>query len=187
MKKYTPYIFPLIVIVIVFFLVYRWYSLRTQRSPMPSESANGLQIEELSQDQINTVLRGSQDVNTSKLEPAVSEGKPPQGRGSIRYVIADGKVHFSVAADLPASETAYRVWVRTPNANDVTQAFMLEVGKGGYMGSASIPESKLPVEIIVTTASDKAEVVKSVILKGSIAAPQASATPSASPAMEGSN
>jgi hypothetical protein len=184
MKKYTPYIFPLIVVVIVFFLVYRWYSLKTQRAAAPSEFGNDIQIEEMTADQINSMLRGSDDVETTELEPSTDENAPI-GRGSIRYTIEDGKVNFTVSADLPASETAYTVWVRSQAGNDLTQAFILEVGKGGYTGSASIPQEKLPLEIIVSTAIDKAEVPNAVVLKGSIAAPDA--TPSASPAMEGSN
>lgn len=187
MKKYTPYIFPLIVIVIVFFLVYRWYSLRTQRVTSPMDNTSDIQIEELTPDQLSSMLRGSEDVNTTQLEPTTTDGATPEGRGSIRYVIENGRVNFSVSADLPDSETVYRVWVRTQNGEDLTQAFMLETGKGGYMGSASIPQEKLPVEIIVSTAADKAEVLNSVLLKGSIAAPAVSATPSASPATEESN
>jgi hypothetical protein len=184
MKKYTPYIFPLLVIVIVFFLVYRWFTLRTQRNTMVPDTAPAIQVEELSPEQLTSVLRGSQNVSTTQLEPTPSQGTAPVGRGTIRYIIADGKVNFSVSADLPEAETAYRVWVRTPNGDDMTEAFMLEVGKGGYMGSASLPQEKLPVEIIVSTASEAAAALNAVVLKGSIAAP---ATPVASPAMGGSN
>lgn len=187
MKKYTPYIFPLIVIVIVFFLVYRWYSLKTQRDSSAADMNQDIQIEELSADQLSSVLRGAADVSTTELQPAQTEGDSPAARGSIRYVIQDGKVNLSVSADLPESETPYRVWLRSQNETDLTEAFMLEVSKGGYMGSAAISQEELPLEVIVTTASDEAAVMDSVLLRGMIEAPAASATPSASPAMEGSN
>ncbi len=187
MKKYTPYIFPLIVIVIVFFLVYRWYSLKTQRDSAPIDLAQDIQIEELSPDQLSSVLRGAADVSTTELEPSETTTDVPAGRGTIRYIIQDGRVNLTVLADLPASETAYRVWVRSQNGDDLTEAFMLETGKGGYMGSAAIPQDKLPLEVIVSTASEESEVLNTAILRGSIDAPEATASPSASPAMEGSN
>lgn len=187
MKKYTPYIFPLIVIVIVFFLVYRWYSLRTQRGNTAADLNSDIQIENLSPEQLSSVLRGTEDVNTTQLEPATTGEAAPVGRGSIRYVIENGRVNFSVSADLPDSDTAYRVWIRSQNGTDLTEAFMLETSKGGYTGSASIPQDKLPVEVIVSTAAQESEVLTTVLLRGNIAAPEASATPSASPAMENGN
>lgn len=188
MKKYTPYIFPLIVIIIVFFLVYRWYSLRTQRDSSASDLGSDIQIEELSPDQLDSVLRGTADVSTTQLEPSEdSDSTMPAGRGTIRYTVEDGKVNFTVSADLPDSESVYRVWVRSEGEDDLTQAFMLEAAKGGYMGSASISQNELPLEIVVSTAAEKSEVMNAVILKGTIAAPEVTASPSASPAMEEAN
>lgn len=187
MKKYTPYIFPLIVVVIVFFLVYRWYSIRTQRDSQQPEFGEGIQIENLSPEQLQNVLRGSRDVSTAQLEPGDSEAAKEVGRGAIRYEIANGRVNFNVSADLPEGDSTYRVWVSSQDGDDLTEAFIMEVGKGGYMGSASVPQDRLPLEIIVSTASQKSEVMDSILLRGLIAAPAvspspaASATPAASP------
>jgi hypothetical protein len=186
MQKYTPYIFPLIVVIIVFFLVYRWYTIRTQRDSQTSDIGEGIQIENLTPEQLQDVMRGSQDVSTAKLEPTDTSTPETAGRGSIRYEIKNGKVNFTVAADLPQNETVYHVWVRSQNADDLTDAFVLESGKGGYMGSAAISEDRLPLEVIVSPATQKSEVMNSVVLKGVIEAPTASPSPSptASPAAE---
>ncbi|MBP7768847.1 hypothetical protein KA082_03375 [Candidatus Woesebacteria bacterium] len=181
MKKYTPYIFPLIVIVIVFFLVYRWYAQRTQRDGSEMEYGNGIQIENLNPDQIKMVNQGGKDVSSSKLEPATTDSKAVQGMGSIRYEVRDGKVNFSVIADLPKSESAYTVWVRSKDGDDLTEAFKLTAGKGGYIGSAAAPQEALPLEVLISTASQKAEVLEKAVLKGSIEAAPASATPTATP------
>jgi hypothetical protein len=34
--------------------------------------------------------------------------------------------------------------------SEAVQAFMLEMGKGGYIGSASVSEATLPFELVVT-------------------------------------
>lgn len=176
MKKYTPYIFPLIVVVIVFFLVYRWYSLNTQRGGQRSDLTEGIQVENLSPEQVQKVLKGSKDVATAKLQPAEA-AKPDQvGSGSIRYEISGGKVNFTVSADLAETAQQYHVWVRSQDGDDLTDAFVLEMGKGGYTGSAAVPEDLLPLEVIVSTSDKKSEVLQSAVLQGVIAAPAPSPT-----------
>jgi hypothetical protein len=182
MKKYTPYIFPLIVIVIVFFLVYRWYSIRTQRDSQQADFGEGIQIENLSPEQLQNVMRGSRDISTTQLEPGDSEKAASVGRGAIKYEIANNRVNFTVSADLPQGTDTFRVWVRSQDGDDLTEAFILETGKGGYMGSASIPQDRLPLEVMVSTASQKSEVMGNVLMKGVIAAPAVSPTPTAKPA-----
>ena len=51
MKKYTPYIFPLVVLSVVFLLVFRWYSMRTDRLETDL-FAEGVEIENLSEDEM---------------------------------------------------------------------------------------------------------------------------------------
>lgn len=181
MKKYTPYIFPLIVVVIVFFLVYRWFSLRTQRDTQQASYGEEIQVDSLDPEQLQNVMRGSKNVSTTQLEPTETTPEAT-GRGSIRYEAINGKVNFTVSADLPESEETYSVWIRSKDGDDLTKAFSLEMGKGGYMGSAAIPQERLPLEVIVSTATQKSDVMNAVILKGTIEAPAATATPSASPA-----
>lgn len=169
MKKYTPYIFPLIVVVIVFFLVYRWYSVRTDRGTQQADLGEGIQIENLTPEQLQNMSQGSKDLETAAMEPGTTDAEVA-GIGTIRYEIVDGKVNFSVLANLPDSATPYYVWVRSKDGSDLTQAFTLEMGKGGYMGTAAVPEDRLPLEVIVSQSSDKASVMDSVVLRGMIEA-----------------
>lgn len=168
MKKFTPYIFPLIVLAIVFFLVYRWYSMRSQQTAETDQYGEGIEIENLSDADANSVLRGTGNVKTAPLEKGEDGQSEELGAGSIRYEIASGRVRFSVSADLPKPDTAYTVWVRTQGQDNLTQAFSLEMGKGGYMGTAALSADLLPLEVIVSKATNKSEVLDSVILRGVI-------------------
>lgn len=172
MKRFTPYIFPLIVVAIVFFLVYRWYALSTERSAQNSGYGEGIQIENVSSAEASKMLVGGKDVTTSPLK--LSETAPQElvGRGSIRYEVQGDKVVFSVTADLPQKETPYVVWMRSPDGDDLTQAFLLTEGKGGLVGSAVVPTTALPLEVIVSTAQTKGEVLKQEILKGKLEKPE---------------
>ncbi len=173
MKRFTPYIFPLIVVGIVFFLVYRWYALKTERSAANSQYGEDIAIEKLSTQDAQKMLVGGADVTTSPLKLSETVSPEQMGRGSIRYEIQDNKVIFSVTADLPEKETPYVVWMRSPNGDDLTQAFVLSAGKGGFVGSAAISADKLPLEVIVSTAQTKGEVLQSEILKGMLSKPEA--------------
>lgn len=167
MKKYTPYIFPLIVVVIVFFLVYRWYSVRTDRDPQQADLGEGIQIENLTPEQLQNMSQGSKDLETATMESGMPDAETA-GIGTIRYEIVNGKVNFSVLANLPDSATPYTVWVRSKDGSDLTQAFTLEMGKGGFMGTAAVSEERLPLEVIVSQAATKEAVMESVVLKGMI-------------------
>ncbi len=169
MKKYTPYIFPLIVVIIVFFLVYRWYSVRTERDTQQADVGEGIQIENLTPEQLQSMSQGSRDLESTTMEPGTPDAEAA-GIGTIRYEVVDGKVNFSVLANLPDSETPYTVWVRSKDGTDLTQAFTLSMGKGGYMGTAAVPEDLLPLEVIVSQATSKDAVMDSVVLKGMIEA-----------------
>lgn len=176
MQRFTPYIFPLIVLAIVFFLVYRWYNMRSQ--PTDIGAGEGIEIENLTQEDVDSIIRGAGDFETAPLERDETSSSDIQGVGAIRYEIADGKVRFSVSADLPEPETPYNVWIRTVGSENLTNAFSLEIGKGGYMGTAAVSQDLLPLEVVVSQASDRNEVMNQVILKGVV---EEEATESAAP------
>lgn len=146
MQKLLPYVFPAVVLLIVIILAYRWYNVRTQRDGKVSPFAETVSIENLSQDDAKRILRGVGDLKTAKLSGEGENG------GEVRYEIKDGKVRFSVMAELAALKTGtYQVWVKEVGSEAKKQAFVLEAGKGGYIGSASVPEATLPFEVVVTT------------------------------------
>jgi hypothetical protein len=168
MKRVTPYIFPLIVIAIVFFLVYRWYSLRGQQNAENGQYGEGIEIENLTEDDADSILRGTGNLQTAPLTQDEGSTAQVPGAGAIRYEIQDGRVRFSISADLPDPITPYTVWIRTVGSDNLTQAFTLFMGKGGYMGTAALSEELLPLEVIVSQATNKSEVLDQVILRGTI-------------------
>lgn len=146
LQKLLPYVFPAVVLLIVIILAYRWYNVRTQRDGKVSPFAETVSIENLSQDDAKRILRGVGDLKTAKLEGTGENG------GEVRYEIKDGKVRFSVMAELATLKTgSYQVWVKEVGSEAKKQAFVLEAGKGGYIGSASVSEATLPFEVVVTT------------------------------------
>lgn len=174
MKKLTPYIFPLVVILIVFFLVYRWYGLRTNRAGDISQLGEGIQIEDLSSEQADSLLRGSDDMASTPLTPGDATAQETvTGTGTIRYEMVDGKVNFSVMAALPESDAGYTVWIRGAEADNLTQAGELELSKGGYQATVSVNEDQLPLEVLVSQAKERDAVMDSVILRGMIEAQEA--------------
>jgi hypothetical protein len=163
MKKYTPYIFPLIVLAIVFFLIFRWYNLRTQRVSNDL-FGEGVQIENLTEADLETVLNGIRDVSRVELE-SEAEG----ARGEIRYEISDERVRFTVSAALPQTDEGYQVWLKEADGDRRRLAFGLEEGKGGYLGSAALSADLLPFEVVVTRNVPQVEdELEEVVLRGTI-------------------
>lgn len=164
MKKYTPYVFPLIVVGIILILVFRWYSLRT-KSIEYSLLGEGVSIENLSQEEMTNSLRGVGDYETVQLE-----GKTQDDSGVVRYEIKDDKIRFSVMANLPETQNAYRVWLKSLNSTAMREVFVLEAGKGGYIGSAALPAELLPFEVIVSQNDDARMADQQSLLRGTVQA-----------------
>jgi hypothetical protein len=162
MKKVLPYIFPAIALVIVLFLGYRWYTGQTKPGQI-NNTGEGIEIEDLSSTDQSSMLRGAGDYKTVQLQ---GEGEVA---GSIRYEVKDGKVRFSVMAFLPElTEGSYEVWLKRDADTNPSKAFTLEAGKGGYIGSASIDESNLPFEVIITKELRPDLTMEQVVLRGKL-------------------
>ena len=168
LKKYYPFIIPVVSLLLVIFLAFRWYNLRTQRDK--DLKFNEVKIENLTpQDQI---VIGSPDTSTVSLKPENEE----LATGQVRYRIVDERVLFSVSADLAQIDKgAYQVWISTKDQVIFQKAFVLEYGKGGYVGSASVSKEQLPLEIIVSqelTVDD--QIIEQELLRGVIDASSSS-------------
>lgn len=163
MKKLLPFAFPLAALIIVAFLAFRWYSMRDSRGQVGPVN-EGVEIENLTQEQRESMLKGTTDFKTVVLEPT---DQASIASGDVRYEIADGRVAFSVAADLPTTESGvYQVWIKS--GDDMSPAFTLSSGKGGYLGSAAFSETLLPVEVAVTKEMTADQTMEEVILRGNI-------------------
>lgn len=160
MKKVLPFIFPLTSLAIVVFLAFRWYNNRTDRGSI-TPFAENVAIEELSNEDTAMALRGVGDYESVDL--AGENGLT----GKLRYEVADGKVRFSVTADLEnTSGTNYQVWLKDPNSEAIRKAFPLEYLKGGMSGTAAISAETLPFEVLVSKDSVGATAPSEVLLKG---------------------
>ena len=172
MKKYTPYIFPLLVFLLVFFLIFRWFQLRSQRANNELNFSEGIQIENLSEDEQRSILQGAGDYDTVELSPAATGEADaqeaitqPKVSGVIRHETIDGKIPFTVIVT-GSEEVVYNVWLRDPDTNELSPAFDLVAGKGGLVGTAAIGVDLLPVEVIVSISTDKNRVLDEVVLRG---------------------
>ncbi len=144
LKKYYPFIVPTIALLLVIFLAFRWYNLRTQRDD--SSGQTQVEIENLTEEEVD-IVQGADDVSTVPLE---SEGEQIVS-GRVRYTIQDERVLLNVSAELEQQEAnTYQVWIRPEGQDDAQKALILDYGKGGYIGSAALSTEKLPLEIIIS-------------------------------------
>jgi hypothetical protein len=163
LKKYTPFIIPTISLLLVLFLAFRWYNLRTQRD---NDLRFGeIEIEDLTEEETEVVI-GAPDTSTVELEAEDEQ----LAAGQVRYRIDDERVLFNVLAELPLDDSAiYQAWISTRDQEIFQRAFVLQLSKGGYMGSASISKEQLPLEIIVSRETEsQPEEIGEELLRGEI-------------------
>ncbi len=164
MKKFLPFLFPLIALLIIFVLIFRWYNAQTssKQGKIP-DFADGTSISELSPVDNTKLRKGAKDVSTVEMQGSKNE------TGEIRYEIKDGKVQFSVIATLPvAKDASYQVWLQDLNGSSKKKAFTLEVEKGGYVGSGSISADVLPFEVVVSQEKNNDNEMELPLLRGVI-------------------
>lgn len=166
MKKLSPYIFPAIVLGLVFLLVYRWYTMRTDRmeSGLLSE---GVIIENLSEDEV-LALDAVED-----YEAAEMTSNSEDATGTVRYEIAEDRVTFTVSAALPEEDGNYQVWLQEVDSESARHAFDLKMKKGGYIGSAAFSAELLPLRVVVRDGSLMTADEEATLLETTLEAPEA--------------
>ena len=166
MKKLSPYIFPAIVLGLVFLLVFRWYTMRTDRveSGLLSE---GVIIENLSEDEVQALD------SVADFQAAEMVSTSEDATGTVKYEVKDDKVTFTVAAVLPEEETEYQVWLQEVDSETTRHAFDLEMKKGGYIGSAAFSADLLPLKVVVRNGANLTGDGAGVLLETTIEAPEA--------------
>lgn len=164
-KKYYPFIFPTIALLIVLFLAFRWYNLRTKRDQDTAQEQ--IQIENLTDQEMSEVVNGAPDIATVNLQGESTAS------GQVRYRVREDKVLFSVNASLEELTAGdYQVWIQVGDEKPQS-AFVLEYGKGGYMGSASVSSELLPFDIIVSQEENTADqMLETEIMRGTVTAEQ---------------
>jgi len=169
MRKFLPFVFPLLALLIVVYLGMRWYRTETSRNTAdkkPAQFADGAKIEDLS------ASTSSQLKTPAKDEKTVDMSGSDNAKGQIRYELKDGKVYFSVFADLPElkdGEGVYQVWLKQVNGDQKRKAFTLENTKSGYTGGAAISMDTLPFDVVVTKQQSVSDDnMSSTLLSGTI-------------------
>lgn len=163
MKKVLPFVFPVAAFALMAFLVFQWYGRNTATSGDIAEFGEGIEIEELAGPELDSVMKGTGDYSTVKLEGS------EEAMGQVRYEIKDGKVRFSVSAGLPEIEAGmYQVWLKAVDSDASRKAFTLEFSKSGYTGSAAISEETLPFEVVVTREMSDDDTMEQMVLKGTL-------------------
>lgn len=145
MKKYLPLILPTIAVLVLLFLGVRWYQNRTKTPLTPPEVTAGQEIENLSASELATLenlQKGMGNYKTIKMTGS--------GIGEIRYESKNGKVFFSVNANLAVDNNqVYTLYLKDALASDFVKTDTLSVGKGGLTASAAVSSDKLPLQIQV--------------------------------------
>ncbi|MBW7944766.1 hypothetical protein H3C70_05215 [Patescibacteria group bacterium] len=166
MKKYIPFVFPALALAIVVFLGYRWYTSQTMRSNgQITDFAQGVEVEELSTEQVDKLKpTGAQDI------PSVEMTGEGETAGQVRYEIADGKVAFTVSADLaaPTGGSFYQVWLKEVGGESKKKAFRLEAGKGGFVGWGAISADTLPFEVVVSREINDDDQLEETVLTATV-------------------
>ncbi|PIR58768.1 MAG: hypothetical protein COU69_03850 [Candidatus Pacebacteria bacterium CG10_big_fil_rev_8_21_14_0_10_56_10] len=167
MKRILPFIFPIIALIIVIFLAFRWYSTQTQRDGEIPEFAEDTEIESLSESEINRVIAGVGDFETLMLEST-----SPDVIGQVRFEVAQDRLTFSVQAALPDLDRGlYQVWLKATDSAALRKAFQLENIKGGWTGSAAVSADILPFEVLVSREISDDDRLEDVILRGTLERP----------------
>ena len=166
MKKYTPYFLVLLVVIILGILFYRW---RAANRPTPQISPEGISVESLTEDETQSLVKGTQDYHEVSLESS----SPEPVMGSVRYFIKDGQLKFSAITQLsPKENVDYVLWVRSLNSGEFKQVARLELVKGGMIGSGSLSAEALPLEVVVSTTQLPEEVLNQAVMTATIPAPE---------------
>jgi hypothetical protein len=164
MKKFLPFVFPVAALLIVIWLAFSWWKGQTpDKTGDIAGFGEGMQIEDLTDAERKDVMKGSGDYKSVKLEGAA------EAMGQVRYEIADGKIKFSVSANLPELTSGfYQVWLKAVDSGALRKAFKLEDSKGGYMNSAAITQEALPFDVVVTKELVDDETQETVVLQGRV-------------------
>jgi len=164
MKKFLPFVFPFIALVIVLFLAIRWYNSKTvHTSDKIANFGDNVKIEQITQSDQQRIKQPAADVKTVQMQGN-------NANGQIRYEINNGKVAFTVNAELPQlKQGLYQVWLQEVNGNTRKKAFTLTFTKGGFEGSAAVGVDVLPVDVVVSQENHNDDNIETVLMKGSLA------------------
>lgn len=171
MKALIPFILPLVVLIILGAAFWRWVQNNSQ--PAIDPNAASVEVMEVDEASVTELARGAADVPTlNMVAPANAPEDAVDAHARIRYQIDGNNASLLLLATVPDQTQTYTAWFKPANSDVLTRAFVLEEGKGGLMGSASVPVSSLPLTVYLTTADNMADVASNTYFEAIIPAPE---------------
>lgn len=163
LKKLLPFILPIIALILVIVVVSRWYNNRTEEEIALPDYSEGLEIENLSQSELEAL--DNMRLGVGNYEKITMTG---EHSGEIRYEISDDKVYLTVTVALPETNNVYQLWL-LDNTGAYSKSNVLTYGKGGFYTALAISVSKLPITLVVSEDVLTASLPENEVLRGTIA------------------
>lgn len=172
MKALIPFILPLVVLIILGAAFWRW--VQNNSKPEISDQAASVEVTDVDEATTSELARGAADVPTvTMVAPENAPADTTDSQARVRYQISGDTASLLVLASLANPAETYTVWFKPANSDVLTRAFVLEEGKGGLMGTASVPVSSLPLTVYLTTAESAADVAANTYFQAVVPAPEA--------------
>lgn len=166
MQKSLSYLLPLVALLILVMLVFRWYnSIRPEGEV--SGSAEGIEITDLTSD--DQAPLGVEDSISIPLEPNEEVG---QYQGEIRLgnePDESGSTPFSISASLPELEDGegfYQVWFEGEKGRK--KAMRLSYKKGGYMGEGKLSSEFTSLKMTISKEMNDDDEIEEVMMEGTV-------------------
>lgn len=168
MKKSLSYVLPLLALLVLGLLAFRWLSNKPGNGTIPetAESAEGIEINDVTGDQAKP--QGIADMESTKLTSPSTVKTPEQGE--VRYgKTSDDKTRFTISADLPElkdKKEFYQLWIEGEKGRK--KAMKLSFEKGGYMAEGNLSSEFKQVKVIISKEKNDDAELEEVQLEGTI-------------------
>jgi hypothetical protein len=163
LKKLLPFVLPLIALILIIIIVSRWYRGQTNNSIATPEYTEGLEIENLSQSELEAlenIKQGLGDYQKVDFTGVYT--------GEVRYEVKEDRLFLSITANLPETAAAYTLWLTsgatTTRSNDLT------LSKTGYHTALVTTIDKLPLTLIISEDTANAATPSKELLRATVPA-----------------
>lgn len=151
--KYLPFLLPILAIVVMIFLAWRWYAMQTKTPVVTPATSPKIEIENLGNDDqalLTQLTQGQGDYQTVKM--IVANATETVGAATLRYDVQDEVTLVSVFADLEALKTGenYQVWLNPVGTDEWQPSDLLTLQKAGYIASLAVKTEALPMGVKIT-------------------------------------
>lgn len=144
-QKFLPFLLPLLIILIIVFLAWRWYRGQTDEEISVPDYSEGLAIENLSETELAALEAMKNRLGDYQVLPLT--GAAPN-QGEVRYLISDEKLILTLTASLGENSVGYRLWFLGSDSR-LVKSQILALGKSGYTASLVLPLEVLPLSLYV--------------------------------------